>query len=62
MDFYEEVLLLLLLSLRMRHCMKLHFWVHPIIENKNESQFNLLYNLLRMYDDTFFNYLKMSKY
>lgn len=28
-------------------------WVHPIIENNNESQFKLLYTL-RMYEDKFF--------
>jgi len=46
MDFEEEALLLLLLQRRMRRSKKRQFWVHPIIENKNESQFNLLYNLL----------------
>ena len=48
MDFEEEALLLLLLQRRMRRRKKKQFWVHPIIENKNESQFNLLYNSLRM--------------
>lgn len=45
----------------MRRRKKRQFWVHPIIENKNESQFNLLYNLLRMYDDKFYNYFRRSK-
>ncbi|XP_025197437.1 uncharacterized protein LOC112596159, partial [Melanaphis sacchari] len=49
MDFEEEALLLLLLQRRMRRRKKRQFWVHPIIENKNESQFNLLYNSLRIY-------------
>jgi len=61
MDFEEEALLFLLLQRRMRRRKKRQFWVHPIIENKNESQFNLLYNSLRMYDDKFFNYFRMSK-
>lgn len=60
MDFEEEALLLLL-KRRMRRRKKRQFWVHPLIENKNESQFNLLYNSLRMYDDKFFNYFRMSK-
>ncbi|KAF0708992.1 hypothetical protein FWK35_00036054 [Aphis craccivora] len=45
----------------MRRRKKRQFWVHPIIENKNESKFNLIYNSLRMYDDTFLNYFRMSK-
>lgn len=46
MDLKVKALLLLLLRRRIR----------SIIENKNESQFNLLYNLLRMYDENFINY------
>jgi len=61
MDFEEEALLLLLLQRKMRRRKKRQFWVHPIIENKNESKFNLIYNSLRMYDDTFLNYFRMSK-
>jgi len=39
MDFEEEALLLLLLQRKMRRRKKRQFWVHPVIENKNESQF-----------------------
>ena len=61
MDSDEEALLLTL-SLRRRRRRKLRqYWVHPIIENRDESQFYLLYNSLRMYDDKFFNYFRMSK-
>ena len=51
----------ILLRRRKRRRRNRLFWVHPIIENINESQFNLLYHSLRMYDDKFFNYFRMSK-
>lgn len=40
---------------------KRQFWVHPMIENKNKRKLNLFYNSLRMYDEHFFNYFRMSK-
>ena len=61
MEFKEEALLWLLLRRRERRRRERKFWVHPIIENRSDSQFQQLYRLLRLYDDKFFNYFRMSK-
>ncbi|PIO35237.1 hypothetical protein AB205_0055390, partial [Aquarana catesbeiana] len=37
------------------------YWVHPIIQNKEErGQFRILYNDLRQHKEKFFNYSRMS--
>lgn len=61
MDFEEEALLWLLLRRKKRRRRNRLFWVHPITERKNESQFKLLYDSLRKYDDKFFDFFRMNK-
>jgi hypothetical protein len=60
MDSDEETLLLTLLLRRRRRQKPRQYWINPIIENRDGSQFYLLYNPLRMYDDKIFNYFRMS--
>ena len=63
MEFEEEALLILLwllLQRKQRRRRKRTFWIHPIIENKSESQFQQLYDSLWLYEDKFFNYFRMS--
>lgn len=37
------------------------YWVHPIIQNREErGQFRILYNDLRQHEEKFFNYSRMS--
>lgn len=47
--------------IRRRNKKKRKFWVHPILSDRStKGLFNLFYSDLRKYEDTFFNYLRMS--
>lgn len=61
MDFEEEALLLLLLIRRRRRRKKRKLWVHPILETRNyNGEFNHLFSELRLDEEKFFNYFRMS--
>lgn len=59
MEVDEEVCLLWLLLKKKKR--KRRYWVHPILRDRLvHGQFVTLYPKLRMYDNKFFDYLRMS--